>query len=63
TKLLSKLVPIKPLGTKRAGQVSYDREKRQTLDLWNTRLLAIVSGNAPSSDVHELPYVNLSSRV
>ncbi|MGH9823976.1 MAG: tyrosine-type recombinase/integrase, partial [Blastocatellia bacterium] len=49
--------------TSRYNHYRYDREKRQTLDLWNTRLLAIVSGNAPSSDVHELPYVNLSSRV
>jgi hypothetical protein len=29
----------------------YDREKRHALDLWNARLLDIVAGRTPESNV------------
>jgi integrase len=40
--------------TSRYDHYAYDREKRRALDLWNARLLDIVAGKAPESNVVEL---------
>ena len=40
--------------TSRYDHYAYDREKRRALDLWNSRLLEIVSGKASASNVVEL---------
>jgi integrase len=40
--------------TSRYNHYQYDREKRRALDLWNARLLDIVSGKAPGANVIEL---------
>jgi integrase len=40
--------------TSRYNHYQYDREKRRALDLWNARLLDIVSGKEPESNVVEL---------
>ena len=40
--------------TSRYNHYQYDREKRRTLDLWNERLLDIVTGKAPDSNVVQL---------
>jgi len=37
--------------TSRYNHYQYDREKRRALDLWNTRLLDIVAGKTPESNV------------
>jgi len=40
--------------TSRYNHYQYDREKRRALDLWNARLLDIVTGKSPTSNVVEL---------
>jgi hypothetical protein len=40
--------------TSRYNHYQYDREKRRALDLWNTRLAEIVTGNSAISNVIEL---------
>ena len=40
--------------TSRYNHYQYDREKSRALDLWNTRLLDIVSGKESASNVIEL---------
>jgi integrase len=40
--------------TSRYDHYAYDREKRRALDVWNARLLDIVAGKAPASNVVEL---------
>lgn len=40
--------------TSRYDHYAYDREKRRALDLWNARLLDIVAGNAPASNIVEM---------
>ena len=40
--------------TSRYNHYQYDREKRRALDLWNARLLDIVTGKVPESNVIEL---------
>jgi integrase len=40
--------------TSRYDHYAYDREKRRALDLWNARLMDIVAGTKPSSNVVEL---------
>jgi hypothetical protein len=40
--------------TSRYDHYSYDLEKRRALDLWNTRLLDIITGKTPASNVVEL---------
>jgi integrase len=39
--------------TSRYNHYQYDREKRHALDLWNARLLDIVTGKSPTSNVVE----------
>jgi integrase len=40
--------------TSRYDHYAYDREKRRALDVWSARLLDIVAGKAPASNVVEL---------
>ncbi len=40
--------------TSRYDHYAYDREKRRALDLWNARLLDVVAGETPASNVVEL---------
>jgi integrase len=40
--------------TARYDHYAYDREKRRALDLWNARLLGIVAGKVPGTNVVEL---------
>jgi integrase len=40
--------------TARYNHYQYDREKRRALELWNTRLLDIIAGNRPGSNVVDL---------
>ena len=40
--------------TSRYNHYQYDREKRRALDLWNARLLDIMNGRSPTSNVVEL---------
>jgi integrase len=42
--------------TSRYNHYQYDREKRRALNLWNTRLLEIVTGKSPTSNLIKLAH-------